>query len=66
MLGLLCEMLATGCFPFTDDPEDVRYSDYRDAFGDVIDAAGAAMRKLENEENGVLRPFQKLRGYEQE
>ncbi len=66
VLGRLCEMLAKGVFPFTDDPGDVNYSDYKDAFGDVHAAAEASSRKLENQENEPLTPFRRLRGYDQE
>jgi len=66
VLGRLCEMLARGVFPFTDDPGDVNYSDYKDAFGDVHAAARASSRKLENQENEPLEPFRRLRGYDQE
>ena len=66
VLGSLCEMLAEGAFPFTDDPGDVDYSDYKDAFGDAHAAAGAVSRKLENPKNGPLNPFRRLRGYDHE
>ena len=66
VLGSLCEMLAKGAFPFTDDPGDVTYSDYTDAFGDVHDAAAASSRKLDNPENEPLNPFRRLRGYDRE
>ena len=59
----LCEMLARGTFPFTDDPGDTSNSDYTDAFGDAAEAASAAKRKLANPENRELRPMQALRGY---
>jgi hypothetical protein len=62
----LCEMLAGGAFPFTDDPEDVYHSDYKEAFGDVNAAAAASLRKLENAANEPLGPFRRLRGYEKE
>ncbi len=66
VLGSLCEMLAKGAFPFTDDPGDVSYSDYKDAFGDVHAAADAASRKLRNPKNEPLNPFRRLRGYDRE
>ena len=59
-------MIASGCFPFTDDPGDVAYSDYKDAFGDVDAGAGASSRKLGNRENESLEPFRRLRGYDRE
>ena len=59
-------MLAKGAFPFTDDPEDVKFSDYKDAFGDEHTAAAGSSRKLENAENEPLKPFRRLRGYDRE
>jgi ATP-dependent helicase/nuclease subunit B len=64
ILCRLCEMLASGCFPFTDDAADAIYSDYLAAFGDIDAAAQAVSKKLGNPENQVLRPFGELRGYE--
>ena len=66
ILCRLCEMLANGCFSFTDDTEDVIYSDYQAAFGDMDAAAQAAKKKLGNLENQALQPFRELRGYEDE
>jgi RecB family exonuclease len=66
VLGSLCQMLARGAFLFTDDPGDVDYSDYKDAFGDVHAAAEASSRKLESQGNEPLRPFRRLRGYDRE
>ncbi len=66
LLGRLCEMLAQGAFPFTDDPGDIGYSDYREAFGDPDAAAEASVRKLKNRENKSLEAFRRLRGYDSE
>ena len=63
-MELLCQMIASGCFPFTDDPDDARYSDYLDAFGETVAAAKATLRKMENSENEALGPFRRLRGYD--
>ena len=65
VIAHLCEMLARGCFPFTDQAEDVRYSEYLPAFGDVAKAAKAMQVKLSNPVNAVLAPFRLLRGYEE-
>ena len=59
----LCEMLRLGCFPFTDDPDDVKYSDYRAAFGQIEQLCEAMRAKLSNHANQCLRPFTALRGY---
>ena len=62
VLDLLCRMAASGCFPYTTDRDDVRYSDYKAAVGDVEAAAEASARKLENTMNDALEPFRELRG----
>ena len=56
-------MLALGCFPVTDAPKDVRYSDYAPAFGDAETAAEMVKRKLANQADKALDPFRKLRAY---
>ena len=58
-------MISNGCFPFTDDASDVKYSDYIDAFGDVAAVAETMTRKLENPQNEDLATFRELRGYTQ-
>ncbi|MDY6796435.1 MAG: PD-(D/E)XK nuclease family protein [Actinomycetota bacterium] len=63
VLEKLCRMLRTGCFPFTDNPEDITYSDYAPAFGDAEAAAEAVKAKLGNPDNAALSPFRDLRGY---
>jgi ATP-dependent helicase/nuclease subunit B len=66
VLGRLCETLARGAFPFTDDPGDVSYSDYKEVFWDRDAAAEASSRKLENRKNRPLEAFRRLRGYDEE
>ncbi len=63
VLELLCEMLSLGCFPFSDDADDVSISDYRSAFTDPDALAAAIKVKLANPENEALAPFRELRGY---
>lgn len=58
--------LAAGCFPASDDEQDLRYSDYLPAFGDPKVAASCARRKLENVSNKALEFFRRLRGYGEE
>lgn len=53
-------MLAGGCFPFSDDADDVRYSDYTAAFGDPAEAAEAVQSEMENEDNPVLQPLREF------
>ena len=68
VLGELCEMLSRGCFPFTDNADDVDEAvcDYRAAFGEVEKAVQAMQAKLSNPANAPLAPFRRLRGYAQE
>ena len=63
VLADLCEMLARGCFPFTDDESDLSISDYRPYFGDIEAGTEAVKAKLRNPANEVLAPFRELRGY---
>ena len=62
VLGCLCDLLRTGCFPMTDDPGDLTFSDFAAAHGDVARAAADINRKLGNPDNTVLRPLRRLRG----
>jgi ATP-dependent helicase/nuclease subunit B len=62
VLADLCALMKTGCFPFTETPGDVRYSDYLSIFGDVEELAEAAAHKLVNPANRMLEPFRRLRG----
>jgi ATP-dependent helicase/nuclease subunit B len=64
IIASLCEMLAAGCFPFSDDEKDARYSDQLPAFGDAAATALDTLRKLDNPDNVALRPFRRLRGLE--
>jgi hypothetical protein len=59
----LCEMLARGCFPFTDDDSDLSISDFRSYFGNIDAGVEAVRKKLRNPDNDVLAPFRELRGY---
>lgn len=61
VLAALRGMIARGCFPFTDDVEDVKFSDYLLAFGDVAAAAESTRRKLARADNEALAPFRELR-----
>ncbi len=63
VLAMLCEMIARGCFPFTDNKDDVKFSDYLPAFGDPEQEAEWTRKKLAQPENEALRPFRELRGY---
>ena len=54
----LCEMIASGCFPFTDDISDVDYSDYTSAF---VDSVENMKRKRNNTGNKMLAHFVTLR-----
>lgn len=63
VLDNLCQMLSNGCFPFTDEIDDAKNSDYLLAFGDLYTMASETKKKLENNKNKSLEPFRKLRGY---
>lgn len=58
---LLSEMLEQGCFVFSDDANDARFSDYAEAFGDTEASAADTKRKMQNPENDALETFRKLR-----
>jgi len=60
----LCLLMAAGCFPCSDRPTDLGFSDYRNVVGDVAAVAAAVADKLENPENHALAPLRRLRGYE--
>ncbi|MBD3232637.1 MAG: hypothetical protein GF315_02825 [candidate division Zixibacteria bacterium] len=59
----LCDLMASGCFPFTDNPDDVKFSDYIFTVNSVADLASCAADKLQNPDNAVLNPFTTLRDY---
>jgi ATP-dependent helicase/nuclease subunit B len=63
VLQRLYDMLSRGCFPFSDDADDVTISDYRTAFGDIESAVERVKIKLHNPGNENLAPFRELRGY---
>jgi ATP-dependent helicase/nuclease subunit B len=60
-IELICKLMKAGCFPFTDDSQDVKYSDYLDAFQDIESLAEAMGKKLSNPDNQLLQAFAKLR-----
>lgn len=62
VVAALCDTVSAGAFPFTDEPGDVRFSDYRAAYGNVDAAAAGALRKLSNPRNEAIGPFATLRG----
>jgi ATP-dependent helicase/nuclease subunit B len=63
ILACLREMAASGCFPFTDDADDVKFSDYLPAFGNVGAMAERCKSRLEGPGNLSLDPLRRLRGY---
>lgn len=64
ILERLCRLASGGCFPFSDDAGDVRFSDYVEAFGDPEAAAEAAGKKMRNRSSQALEPIRELRGIE--
>lgn len=61
-LSLLCEMMRTGCFPFSDDEGDVKFSRCTEAFGDLEAAAADTKRKMAGGGDDALDTFRRLRG----
>lgn len=61
VLANLCAMIASGCFPNSNDSGDVKYSDYKIAYGNIDKQIESMKKKMENESNEMLAPFRKLR-----
>ena len=61
ILTLLCEMIAAGCFAFTNNVDDIKYSDYVAAFGDIPAAVKDIDAKLDNPANTALDAYRALR-----
>lgn len=57
----LCDLAGRGAFCFSNNKDDVKYSDYTAAFGDVAIRAGETQRKLDDPANEALEPFRRLR-----
>ncbi len=62
LLGFLCSMASSGCFPCSTDKDDLKYSDYAPALGSTTAAVEDSKRKLGNPENEMLGPWRELRG----
>jgi ATP-dependent helicase/nuclease subunit B len=62
VVNRLCRLIAGGCFPFTPNPGDARYSDYALIHGDAQALAEAVARKIANPENAMLDLFREMRG----
>lgn len=61
VLDGLCRLLRAGCFPCSDSDDDLKYSDYLVAIGEVEKCTERAKRKLANPENALLEPLRCLR-----
>ncbi len=61
VLENLTEMLSKGCFPFSDNADDVKFSDYQLIYGDIENASSLIIDKMDNKENDALKPFIDLR-----
>ena len=61
----LCRLPATGVFPASDDHDDCKYCDYRQACQaiktNLKDLCADSKRKVADPENTVLKPFAELR-----
>ena len=65
-IAWMCELLASGCFPETTRPEDLKYSDYALIRGSTVRAAQQVTEKVSNPKNAMLAPFARLRGFKWE
>ncbi len=63
VLQNLCDLLASGCFPFTDDSDDVKFSDCIFTAEDNDVLTGYIAAKLQNPDNAMLNPLKMLRDY---
>lgn len=61
VLRHLIDILRNGAFCFSTNPNDVTYSDYLSAFGDIEASAIRTAMKMENPDNVELEPFRNLR-----
>jgi hypothetical protein len=66
IIARLCEMLRLGCFPLSENPDDLKNSDYLETFGDIPLACASMKKKMINGGNEALLPFAILRGYREE
>ena len=63
-LFMLCELMAAGCFPYTDCESDIKWSMYNDAVINPEEAISLVKIKLNRLDNKLLFNMRKLRGYE--
>lgn len=63
VIAVLCDLLASGSFPDTEDEGDIKYSDYRIVRANAAQSCEQARLKLENPENSALTDFARLRGF---
>jgi ATP-dependent helicase/nuclease subunit B len=62
VLEHLCQLVAEGAFPATDDADDCRYCDYQAICGDVQRVTGESRQQLDREDLVPLQHFRELRG----
>ncbi|MBN1697124.1 MAG: PD-(D/E)XK nuclease family protein [Spirochaetales bacterium] len=60
-LLMLCDMIAAGCFPYTDTQADIAFSGYTDAVVDGDRAIEEINRKISVDDNENLQPFKRFR-----
>jgi ATP-dependent helicase/nuclease subunit B len=60
-ISMLCDLVAGGCFPYTNKADDIIYSDYADAVIDSNETIEQVQRKTACENNENLHPFRRLR-----
>jgi hypothetical protein len=61
VLERLCDTIASGAFPATDQPDDCRYCDYASICGDVDRVTQRSAELLDRQDLVPLRYFRELR-----
>jgi hypothetical protein len=54
-------MIKAGCFPCSSEKEDLKYTDYEDAFINCDLSVEQAKMKIQNLKNTILDPMRRLR-----
>ncbi len=63
IIARLCELIAAGCFIFTENPKAaVSYSDYLACYTNAEELSAGVLAKVANKRNTALEMFRELRG----
>jgi ATP-dependent helicase/nuclease subunit B len=65
ILRRICDLISAGCFVATDNADDCKFCDYLQICGDPRRVAANTMSMVADSSNEVLRPFGKLRQYDE-